>query len=565
MADSVTPPSSASTRFIYAGERALATIAVIIVAAVLNVAVTTGVRAQPACLPLCGGQTLTTPNFSHANLANASFAGATLIGPVFIHADLTGADFSGATFVSAPGNPMQTPDFTFANLTNAKFVGAKFDAPTYFTRATLTCADFSKTNLTNNNAVFGEEQDPPRYNERAGCRIKFQGTTMNCELIDEWALFDLTNADISACLGELAGRNFAQAMMSGVNFASAILDGTTFTKAELKRAIFDNASLQCGATRAGTSQCVDFSGALLQGALFNNANLTGASLFKAFLSNNTNGNVTDAASLQQAHLKNVNLAGAQLSGVSFEFANFYGSNPANPLGCTTTGDAATPPAPHAGFTVNCASAADANMTGTKFVDAYLYGVDFRNASLAGVNFTQAILTGANFSGTTIGTDNNTGAITTFDRAYLQGTNLDQATLAQADLTDAFVDFRTGGNDIYIALDGTDHNQFACSDPSTCKPATGQDVCVFVKYPTTTVPIGNTTITCPHGLPAGPSGCGVADPAAGNVRWNSRLTIGTPPDPGPPPGWYSSDATFAPKAPSSEVCNGRGPQAAVFFW
>ena len=36
--------------------------------------------AQTVCPPACAGQTLTTPNFSHASLAGASFIGATLIG-----------------------------------------------------------------------------------------------------------------------------------------------------------------------------------------------------------------------------------------------------------------------------------------------------------------------------------------------------------------------------------------------------------------------------------------------------------------------------------------------------
>ena len=578
MDDSVTKPPAETKASVLARRvvrfvaRAMATVAMAWLAgAALHLPAIETASAQPACPPSCANQTLTTPNFSHADLTNADFTGATLVGANFIRATLTGANFTNATFVSVPGNPTQTPDFTFANLANAKFVNAKFDAPTYFTYATLTCADFSHTNLNNGNAVFGDE--PLIFDAKASCpgvtcpgpacRVKFESATMSCEFIDQWAAFDLSGANIGACFDKLAGRNFANAVMPGVSFAGMILDGTNFNTANLSEAVFDNASLQCATLPNGNAQCVDFSHAQLQGASLNNANLSGASLFSAFLSNNVNGRITQAAQLKQAHLRNVNLAYAQLSGVVFTLANFYsvGGAPSNPGGCSTTGGGDM-----SGFTVFCSSAFHANMTGTQFGDAYLYGVDFRDASIAGVNFTDAVLAGANFSGATIGVDPNSGAVTEFLRAYLQGTNLDLTkTLSLADLTDAFVDFGSGGNLLSIELDGADHNQFACSTQSPCNPASGENVCVYVRFPKTTVPTANTTITCPHGLPAGPGGCGVADPGGGNTRWQSRLTIDSPPNPGPPPGWYTNPATYTAKAPPASVCNGAGTKARVLAW
>ncbi len=74
----------------------------------------------------------------------------------FIRANLTGADFSGATFVDT-GNPGRSSDFSFARLDSACFIGAKFQAPTYFTYATLTSVDFSQTDLSNGNAIFGDQ------------------------------------------------------------------------------------------------------------------------------------------------------------------------------------------------------------------------------------------------------------------------------------------------------------------------------------------------------------------------------------------------------------------------
>jgi uncharacterized protein YjbI with pentapeptide repeats len=370
---------------------------------------------------------------------------------------------------------------------------------------------------------------------------------------------------------DLTGANLSNAAITATDFAGAILTSATLTGITLKDASsWSGATLDKVTGLVGTNQAqavldnvsvqnVDLSHTQLQGAQLNNANLTGTTLYNAFLSNNINGNITDAASLKQAHLKNVNLAFAQLSGVDFTLANFYGTTPANNSsgGCGTTGSN------HSGFTVNCASAHKATMTGTTLTSAYLYGVDFANAAIEGANFFQAVLTGANFAGASITTNVSSGAVTSFGRAFLQGTNLDQAsTLNQADLTESFVDFRSGGNLVFINLNGADHNQFACGS-STCAPPSGEDVCVWVRYPETTVPIGNRTITCPDGGPAGSSGCGAA--AASNNRWASNLTIGMPPDPGPPPGWYSDDATYTPRAPDSVICNGKGPSARVLNW
>jgi uncharacterized protein YjbI with pentapeptide repeats len=492
-----------------------------------------GARAQVAPSAACSlqtkdfsNQTLSWCNFSGRDLTGAKFTGATLTGVVLIGATLTGADFTAAIFADSQ-NPVLPNDFTLADLTQAVFRTAKFQGPTYFTLATLTCADFSQTDISSGNAVFGAALN---YSSSTNCiappnRVKFQGTKMDCEFIAQWGAFDLTGANVGACLTQFAGRNFSGALMANVSFANAILDGVNFNSANLQGATLNNASLQCGQAPAG---CVDLTSAQLQGASLNNANLTGAGLHGAFLSN-TNG--AAAATVTGAHLKNVNLSFAQLSGVDFTGANFYGDNPANSAGCKTTG------ALNAGFTISCASAFQATMVGTRFSNAYLYGVDFRNAAISGVSFEYAVLTGANFAAATVGVNAVTSAPTTFHGAYLQGTNLDLATTASLELGDSYVDFRQGGNNIYIFLSGAVHNGFACSTPSTCVPATGTDVCVFVSYPATTVPAGNT------------------------VR--SKWPIGSPPE--PPPGWYSKQATYTPPAPNNTGCKGQPSTNATIFW
>ena len=523
-------------------------------------------RACPASLVPDGhdyhGLTLSMCNFSGQDLSNANFQGATLTAVLFIKTDLTGADFSNATIVDSQ-NPALPTDFSFSTLTNAKFIGATFDGTTYFTYANVTCADFSNTNINKLNAIFGDNLTIT-YDQGSTCRTAFRQTTMNCEFLDAWKALDLSSADISACQTQLQGRDFSNSFMNNVNFDSAVLDGVNFAGAELNQAVFDGASLQCLDATSDTPQCVDLSNAKLQGASLKSANLTGASLYNAFLSDNINGNISRAASLTGVHLKNVNLSFAQLSGVDFTLANFYGDNPGTP--CATTGSDYT------GFTTRCASAHAAQMTATRFDNAYLYGVDFSNATIAGVSFDQAVLSGANFAGATIASSPNSGAVTSFSRAFLQGTNLDKAMVTDADLSNAFVDFRDGGNLIYINLNGTDHNSFA-----GCPTGKYHDrhqarlrarcLCV-VRYPATTVPETNTTITCPDTQPSGSNGCGaaVADPTSSNSRWASTLTIGTPPDPGPPPAWYSNNATYT-STPSDPdvICNGKGKNAGVILW
>jgi uncharacterized protein YjbI with pentapeptide repeats len=499
------------------------------------------------------GKDVSGMNFHGQDLTNANFSGATLKGTVFIGANLTGANFSNTRILASDNEDARPTDFTNANLTAACFIGAQFQGRSYFTYAKLTCADFSQTDISVH-AIFGPS---PLIFDHAACRPAFRASIMNCEFIDDWAHMDLSapgidrRTSVSACADRLAGRNFAGAQLASVSLAGARLDGANFAGADLSRAILDGASLQCVNPLGNDPQCTDLSNARLQGASLNRANLSGAILYNAFLSNNENGNISEAAMLTNAHLKNVNLSFAQLSGVDFTSANFYGDNP---------GLCGTRLSNHAGATRGCASAHQANMTDTRFNNAYLYGVDFSGATIKGASFTQAVLAGANFAGARIDTGTN-GNRTSLRAAHLQGTNLDLAALlSEADLTDAFVDFRRGGNLMYINLDGADHNRFACG--SGCKPPTGNDACTFVRFSVTTLPATNPGIICPDGNLAGAGGCGAPDPGGTNPRWASRLAIAA----ANPPAWYGNPATYtrAPPAPDT-ICKGRGPAAAILQW
>lgn len=500
------------------------------------------------------GQTIVNANFAYQDLTGANFSNATLVAPFFAYANLTKANFEGAVFVGDASNLSSVSDLSFSNLTGACFKHAKFDGTTYFTGANLTCADFSNTDLSNQNAIFGES---PLNFDRAQtkCRLTFRSSIMDCEFLGDWRYFDLANADVTACTSQLAGLDFSDGKLSGVNLAGANLDGTKFVNADLSEAILDGASLM-GA---------NLSHAKLLGAHLNHVNFTGASLYRAFLSNETESGITNAASVRQSHLKNVNLSYAHLSGVDFTYSNFYGDD-ANPNSicktvlqpdqCNNAGNSKN----YEGFTCRCASAHGATMTKTTFSGAYLFGVDFTDAQGQGVNFTQAVLTGANLKGAVISADPHSGSSSTFFRAFVQGTDLNGTQFRdRPDLTDAFVDFVDSGNNLYILLNGANHNDFPCPN---CSPPKGNDVCVLVNYPLPTqAPDTGVELKCPNGSIGN---CGIANGL--NKKWESMITDLSNPPGGVPHAWYESDSTFipAPKDPSA-ICNGQGPGSAIIFW
>lgn len=491
------------------------------------------------------GQTITDANYAYRDLTNANFSGATLIAPFFEYANLTNANFQGAVFKGDTNNPALVADFSFATLQRTCFSGATFAVPTYFTSATLTCADFSDVDLSSKNAIFG--QSPLNFDRaKTDCRLAFRRSIMDCEFFADWRFLDLSGADVKACISQFQGGDFTGANLSSVDLTGANLDGTKFIGATLNGATLDDASLQ-GA---------DFSYAFLMGAHLNRANLTNASFYEALLSNDNQGGVVNAATIQHAHLKNVNLSSAHISGVDFSYSNFYGDT-------LPGGTCKTKPSlsqcnqsgsnNYAGFACSCASAHSATMTGTKFGLTYLARVDFTSAKGEGVDFHQAVLTGANFSGAEIKTDSSTGARSNFARAFLQGANLSGAQLQDTpNLTDAFVDFRVGGNIIYILLDGVNHNQFACQD---CSPPTGTNVCLIVNYGSPTAVPSDIPLTCPNGE-TGACGPTLAD--GSNPKWKSRLNIEDPPS-GVPPASYALDSTYVKaSADPRTICNGVKP-------
>ncbi|MEA3413411.1 MAG: pentapeptide repeat-containing protein [Pseudomonadota bacterium] len=462
------------------------------------------------------GQNLRWSNFAYSDLTNAKFVGATLTGAVFIGADLTGADFSNATIANSNNATLPT-DFSFANLNSACFIGAKFKGPTYFTHATLTRADFSNTDISAN-AFFGESL---QFNAGESPRPAFRNATMDCEFVDDWKDLDLSGAHISACKALLAGQDFSDAEMAGVDLTGFDLTGTQWRKANLSGANFFKATLTN----------TDFSESQLYGAKLNNANLEGANLSGAFLTNNTSEGINTAANLAGAYLKDVDFSKAQLSGANLTNASFYSNDDCKP----------------------CATASGATLNNTQFGGAYLRNVVFSGQTMIqGVQFGNAVLIGADFTGATLSTDPGVGTESGFTAAFLQGAKLGKAHMTGTSLQGAFVDFRDGGNAIYLDLDGN-HTNF----PGWKTP--GQKVCVWAVYGPTTVPTKNATLTCPDGSAAkdnSPPGCGAT--VADNTHWKSGIDIAS----ANPPASYLRDATYTKAAepiccPPSEEWSGQG--------
>jgi uncharacterized protein YjbI with pentapeptide repeats len=496
-------------------------------------------------------------NFNRLDLRNANFSGATLKGTVFIGAKLAGANFSNARVLKSDNEELRPTDFTGADLHFACFADMSFAGRSYFTHADFSCADFSGTRLNSGLTIFGAS---PLKIDASVCKPAFRGAVMNCEFVADWPKLEFgigqdgSGSDLSACGAKLAGIRLDGADLSGSNLAGAKLDGAGLKGANLTRANLAGASLDGanmnGATLSGAhldnaslqcrkdGDCVDLRNAQLQGATLKGANLSGADLSGAVL---TKDGLSPAANLSGAHLRNVNLSNAKLTGADFSSANFYSSFPNVCKGSQP----------------GCARANGATLTDTIFSNAYLYGADFSNATIIGTDFSGAILIAANFSGAAIDQNGN-GVPARFQRAHLEGSNLGAANIRSADLSNAYFDFRSGGNAAYLNLDGASHNRHACASPS-CIPPAGADVCVLLSYGDTLVPENNPGLTCPNPDAPASGACGPARRDGSNPAWKSARPLTDPPL------WYFSAATYSPAAAPTAVCNGKGPNAAIVGW
>jgi len=495
-------------------------------------------------------------------LATKSCEGCQLAGVNFTKYDLNGINFSGAALPQATfnGATLTGTILNDANLSGAVLEGAVFSG-TQLQKTVLDKASGMKgIDLSNNVVATGVSLQGV---DLTGAILN--GAQLNCAVLTgatlagiKTANTNLQQATLSGALG-LEGVNLSQAQLQGAVFhgtnlsqvmlppvmdnadlSGATLTGIKFQNISVNQVIFDGATGLAGADLSlvdfsNTSmRNMNLSGAQFYGAFLNGADLEGSNLSSAYFTNKPGANIPSAAKLAGAHLKNVNLSSANLDGATFTDASFYGTVPALQGTCNVDSD---------GFTESCATATGATLNGANFGSAYLYGVDFSHSHILGVNFGNAVLVGANFSKANL-TSGGQGSDTGFTSAFLQGANLADAVLTGTSLQNAFLDFRPGGNSMYLNLDGT-HTTF----PNWKTP--GKRACVFVYYTVpSAVPVSNTTITCPDGGPGGIKGCGRTSKA--NTRWASKTDISQT----DPPASYLNDATYTNAAPA--ICSEIAP-------
>ena len=504
-----------------------------------------------------------TGTYFQTNLTDAHpvLAGATLDGVIGFGSDagpsqrLFGANFSGASLqcLALDGGAQRCVDLSGADLRGASFVGA------VLTGANLTGAVLQSGTFTG----------PPVQFVDAGL-TGVQGLTgANLQGVD-FAGAILDQLDLSGA--QLGGTNFTGASLQGVTLAAvqnlpgATLTGANFTGAHFgdagvvglsaEKAILDSSDglagvdLTLAAFNGASLVGVDLSGSILYGAHFNNANLENASLAGAFLSNNPP-SVQLPADFSGAHLKDVNLSAAQLSGTIFKGASIYGSfnslaNGPPRLPCVTnTNNCGVIEV--TGYTCSCASFSGAVLTRTNFNGAFLYGADFSGSTttINGADFTNAILVGASFASATFQVDpSQGGAQPVFEGAWLQGTDLQGASLDSTTFEGAFFDFQPG-NQMQVLLPRTYTNWPGWEAPD-------QPVCVQLDYSKSgsIVPVTTSNTTCPDGLQH-LGGCGPTPPLPSpNPNWQSNAgPIGQ----ATPPGFYLDAGTYDP-ANQTGACN-----------
>ncbi len=461
-------------------------------------------------------------------LVGANLSTFTLAGANWQQADMSNATLTGTNFTN--GTNLSGAKFIGATLNNVTIQGSTISG-TDFTGAKLTCVNFSGTDSQHLVDLTQAIMKNIQWIPSTSCVSNLAYTKLSIANVPPaaWKNMDLTGATFvdltpgTQLSSEANPLDLSGAKLAGVSLKQVSLDYAVLTGAELTQTMFNSSSLQH----------TNLSGAKLYGAALNNVNLDGANLSGAFLTKAPAGGV--AASLEGAFLRNVNLSQAQLSGADLTNASFYST--------IAVGTGICEPNTQTGFTSNCATAAGAVLNNTQFGGAYLFGVDFSNSSIQGVQFANTFLTGANFNAATISVDASIGTNSGFSAAFLQGTNLATTkSLLSVSLQDAFVDFSSGGNTMYLSLNGY-HTNF----PGYWNTP-GQPVCAEMTYSgPSVVPVDNSTITCPNGQ-SGPCNATLNPDGSGSPVWESPVDITQFAS-------YQFDATFtkAPTPPSQQKC------------
>jgi uncharacterized protein YjbI with pentapeptide repeats len=320
-----------------------------------------------------GPATLTRCKLGQANVSGVNLAGLDLTTVTLAGANLSASTLAGATIagIDLSGANLASTDFTGLNLTTVRF-----------------------------SVPLKRSTDRKKPTIFAGCTLPYAVIGL------DWSCLDLTNATINGLPTDLdlTGLNATGLTWPDAQFIKYILDGADFSNATIDGAQFSYAKLRWKTRPA------NFAGTSLMKAVFTGADLNQASFAGATMGGDAH-NV--AAVFSGAYISNCDFTEASMLGVNFAGATLIGGN-------------------------KLSGATDVRQT--DFSNAYLPDADFTGTHLEGAKFDGACMIGCVLNGAFL-TPTEEGAVaaslvgTWLQAASFEGTNLGNADLSQAVISD----------------------------------------------------------------------------------------------------------------------------------
>jgi uncharacterized protein YjbI with pentapeptide repeats len=320
-----------------------------------------------------GPATLTRCKLGQANVSGVNLAGLDLTTVTLAGANLSASTLAGATIagIDLSGANLASTDFTGLNLTTVRF-----------------------------SVPLKRSTDRKKPTIFAGCTLPYAVIGL------DWSCLDLTNATINGLPTDLdlTGLNATGLTWPDAQFIKYIFDGADFSDAAIDGAQFSYAKLRWKTRPA------NFAGASLMKAVFTGADLNQASFAGATMGGDAH-NI--AAVFSGAYISNCDFTEASMLGVNFAGATLIGGN-------------------------KLSGATDVRQT--DFSNAYLPDADFTGTHLEGAKFDGACMIGCVLNGAFL-TPTEEGAVaaslvgTWLQAASFEGTNLGNADLSQAVISD----------------------------------------------------------------------------------------------------------------------------------
>lgn len=367
--------------------------------------------------------------FDDANLSFASFAGTSLACVQARGARMPYADFRGASMQcvdmsgSALGGARFDPNLRLPGAGRPRVGGASADPATWALPGVSWQECRADAYTDSVPAADGS------FDTIACGGVKLPGARVwpSAPPASGWKYMDLTGAvvrdagDNPPIGANMSGIDFSGGLYAGVDFGGTVLRGANFDRADLTGANLSRADLSCVRNGVVEAPCASLRAAVLRGANLTYANAKRADFSGAFLSADPGAPAGTpsrrAANLSYLYGPNSAFDGTDLTGVMFANAQIYGTT---------------------------------RLTGTlvraDFSGAVLSGVDFTRAKLQGARFVNTNLVNANFENAEFGAADS-GELTTFSGAMLQGAKLRQVQASSTDFTGATLSFSPGTIDV----------------------------------------------------------------------------------------------------------------------